>query len=141
MTERDATPAADDWSSEDRRSIVWLAALPAVGSAIFTLAMFLTKPTIWLVAFIATSMGAYATAFLGVMPILLVFRRRRWTRLLHYAVAGFAGVLLPWFVVGACTEFISRGSVQASVNEGLFLAASIGAALTTVFGWRSRRDA
>lgn len=141
MADLDATPPAPDWSEEDRNVIRWFAALPAVGSAIFALAIFPTEPSWWVVAFPVTAIGAYATAFLGVMPLLFAFRRYRWTRLVHYAVAGFAGFLLPWFIVGAFAEHLSSGDVKSRIGQTLLIAATIGAAMTVVFGWRHRRHA
>jgi hypothetical protein len=85
-------------------------------------------------------MGAYVTAFLGVMPLLYAFRQRGWTGPYHYAVAGFLGVLVPWFIVGTMAEYIGSSSAKAQVGEMLLLASSIGAACTAVFGWRSRES-
>jgi hypothetical protein len=141
MPDPNMTATAREWSSEDRRLVGWLAILPAAGSALFTLAVFATTPSVWPLAFVITAMGAYATAFIGVMPILFALRQRRWTRLVHYALAGFAGVLLPWLMVGACTELMSRGTVQLRIGEALMLAAGIGAAITAVYGWRVERKA
>ena len=141
MSDLDVVPPARDWSSEDRNLVGWFAALPAAGSAIFTLTIFPTEPRFWPVAFLVTAVGAYATAFIGVMPILFAFRRYRWTRLVHYGVAGFAGVLLPWFVVGASVEYLSDRGLQSRIGAPLLLAASIGAVMAMAFGWRQHRRA
>jgi hypothetical protein len=86
-------------------------------------------------------MGAYATAFVGVMPILFAFRRYRWTRLVHYGVAGFAGVLVPWLVVGASVDYLWKGDLQTGIRAPLLLAACIGAVMVMAFGWRQHRQA
>lgn len=121
--------------------IGWLAALPAAGGAIFTVAMFPTTPALWPVAFLLTAMGAYATAFVGVMPLLLAFRRCRWTRPFHDGVAGFVGVLVPWLVVGASAAHLSQGGLRPGIATPLLLAACIGAVMAMAFGWRQRRRA
>ena len=77
MPDPNMTPTAREWSSEDRSVVGWLAILPAAGSALFTLAAFATRPSVWPLAFVITAMGAYATAFIGVVPILFAFRQRR----------------------------------------------------------------
>ncbi len=141
MADLNVVPPAREWSSQDRSLVGWLAALPAAGSAIFTLTIFPTEPRFWPVAFLFAAMGAYATAFVGVMPILFAFRRYRWTRLVHYGVAGFTGVLMPWFIVGASVEYLSEGGLQARIGAPLLLAASIGAVMAIAFGWRQHRQA
>ena len=64
MADLDVLPPARAWSSEDRNLIGRFAALPATGSAIFTVATFPTEPKLWPLAVLLTATGAYVTAFL-----------------------------------------------------------------------------
>lgn len=138
MTQGDRDQSSREWSTNDRAAVAWLAALPAIGSAAFSVGLFPAKPGLWPIAFVLTAMGAYVTAFLGVMPLLFVFRQRGWIGPYHYAVAGFLGVLVPWFFIGMAAEYIGSGSAKAQLGEMLLFASSIGAACGAVFGWRSR---
>jgi hypothetical protein len=139
MPEADTNPTTQEWTAEDRTAVVWLAALPAGGSAVLSLILFPTRSTLWPLAFFVTAVGAYATAFLGVLPILFALRKRGWTSPFHYAVAGFVGVLLPWFLVGLFTDHAGSGSAKLRAGELLLLAASIGAAMAGLFGWATLR--
>ena len=130
--------SAHEWSAPDCVEVAWLAALPAVGSAVFALAFFNAKIGLFPLAFLLTATGAYATAFLGVVPIMYVFRARGWTTLYHYAIAGVCGVFVPWYIVGVAIRYLDAARAKYSVEGALLLACLIGAACSATFGYLSR---
>lgn len=128
-----------DWKSTERKEIFRLGALPAMGALVLVILLFPAMPSLWLPGFLIASLGAYTTSFIGVLPILIWFRRRGWQKPIHFALAGFAGVLLPWWVVGVFVGALPSASFDGSASRISLLAAGIGAAMSLIFGLISAR--
>jgi hypothetical protein len=129
------------WSAAERKEVLSLAVLPAVGAAILTLALFFSQPRMWLFVFFIAAVGSYVTSFLGVMPVLFWFRRCGWVHWLHFALAGFVGVLVPWLLVGFVLGLTPGASLSSGPSLVLVLAAFIGGTMSAVFGLLRRRKA
>jgi hypothetical protein len=86
------------WTDAERREVLLMALLPLVGAILFTLLLSAAIPGMWFLVFCMSTVCAYGSTFLGVVPLLLLFKRfdrRKW---FHYAIAGFLGVFLLWLV-------------------------------------------
>jgi hypothetical protein len=132
-----------DWTARERMQLAWLGTLPAAGALILVVVLFPTIPSLWLPGFLFASLGAYATSFIGVWPLLIWFQLRGWQHPIHYALAGFMGVLLPWWGIGT----LAGGGMSPATSDGvaglprilLLVAAGIGAVLSLIFGFVSAR--
>jgi hypothetical protein len=125
-----------EWNEQDRAAVRWLALLPLIGAAILTIAIFPTQPSVWLIAFMVSAAFAYVSSFLGVIPALFLFRRFEWQHPVHYAIAGFVGVYMPWLLVGMALR-VTPSSSQSTAGF-LLLPAAIGAVMCLVFSFGSR---
>ena len=82
----------------ERRETQLLAGLPLASAMALTLVIFPFEPRLWLVVFFFSTVCAYGSAFIGVMPLLWLFRRFGWRQWFHFAIAGFLGVFLLWLI-------------------------------------------
>lgn len=87
-----------EWSDAERREVSLLGGLPLACAAVLAGVVFALDPSIWPIAFVISVVCAYTSLIGGVVPLLLLLRRLGWRRWYHYAVAGYAGVLVVWLV-------------------------------------------
>jgi hypothetical protein len=104
------------WSIEERREIGFLALLPLAGAALVTLALFAGSLRLPLPFFFAV-ICAYVSTFLGVMPVLVLFRRLGWQQWHHYAIAGYLGVVFLWLVPFAVLRAFQHGAQIAQTSS------------------------
>lgn len=89
----------NEWHIGERREILLLALLPFFSSVVLTLFWFSQLPWLLVVVFtIFMAIFGYASLFIGVMPLLLMFRRLKWNDWFHCGLAGYAGVVIVWLV-------------------------------------------
>ena len=102
------------WTVSERREVFLLGGLPLASAALLVAALFAGEPRIWPLAFIVSAACAYLS-LLGVVPLLLVFRRLGWQGWPHFAVAGYVGVLVVWLVpVAVLGAFESLSGLRSS---------------------------
>jgi hypothetical protein len=145
-------PSSRESSHTERRELQMLAFLPLASAAALTLFLIGLGPRIWLFALIISTVCACISMFIGVVPLLLFFRRLGWRRWFHYAIAGFTGVLLIWLVPVLTLSGLERGmgsftsqgmsGVWAAATEVLFLIvpAAIASVASVVFWFFCDRD-
>ena len=75
-----------------------MALLPLLGATLLTLLLSAAIPAVWFLVFCMSTVCAYGSTFIGVVPLLLLFKRFNRRRWFHYAIAGFLGVFLLWLV-------------------------------------------
>jgi hypothetical protein len=118
---------------------------PLLASALMVVAMAPRNPAIWLLAAFITSLAAYASLFIGVLPTLMLFKRFGWQGPFHFVAAGFLGVFLLWmFPALALISF--RGDLgapspgdYASAVKLLMLPSSLSSDAAFVFWFVCRR--
>lgn len=119
----------ENWEKHERREILLLALVPLTCAAVMTAAAFFLLGRIgWgplLNVFFLVSVVAFTTEAIGVVPLLLVFRQMKWQSALHFAAAGYLGVVLPWAVLAVLSETFR----QANSAPSLFNWSSIRGAL------------
>lgn len=123
-----------------------MAILPVAGAAALTAVLFAGHPELWLFAFYISTVCAYISMFVGVVPLLWLsrrFDRRGWY---DYAASGFLGTLAPWLVITLGFGGFERsiGAARAAPSSAvLFLAvpAAIAGAAAVVFWFACGRGA
>jgi hypothetical protein len=121
-----------DWSAEDRRHIRLLAILPFVGAvvlaAVASAVIESSAIPFFVLGVVVATVCAYATTFVGIIPVLALFKRFGWKQWHHFALAGYLGVLGPWLLVA----LVSQG-FRNSLHVGSASAASGGLANTIAY--------
>jgi hypothetical protein len=90
-----------EWSNAERREAGLLGLLPLACAAVLVGVLFAGEPSIWPLAFIVSAACAYVSLVVGVVPLLLLFKRLGWRGWYHFAAAGYAGVQIVWLVPAA----------------------------------------
>jgi|SRR5882672_8717363 len=91
-------PVSRHWTDAERREVLFIALLPLLGAILLTLLVSAAIPAMWFSVFFISVVCAYGSTFIGVVPILLLFKRFNQRSWFHYAIAGFLGVLLLWLI-------------------------------------------
>ena len=131
-------PGIREWSKAERCEVLLMAILPVAGAAVLTGLLFAGHPALWLFAFGVSTACAYVSMFVGVMPLLWLFRRfdrRCWY---DYAASGFLGTLLPWLAITLAFGGFERsiGAASAAPSSAIFflvLPAAIAGVATVIF--------
>src|SRR5262245_3427320 len=109
------TTEAREWFRGERREASLLGCLPLACAAVLVVVLFAAEPRIWLLAFIVSAACAYISLVVGVVPLLLLFKRLGWQGCFHFAVGGYAGVLGVWLVpVAVFGAFQPSATAQAT---------------------------
>ena len=127
-----------EWSKGERREVLLMAILPVAGAAVLTALLFAAHPALWLFAFGISTVCAYVSMFVGVVPLLWLsgrLDRRRWY---NYAASGFLGTLLPWLAITLAFGGFERsiGAATAAPSSATFflvLPAAIAGAAAVIF--------
>ena len=91
----------NEWSNAERREAILLGGLPLACAAILVVVLFAGESRFWPLAFIVSAACSYISLAVGVVPLLLLFKRLGWRNWHHFAAAGYAGVLIVWLVPAA----------------------------------------
>jgi len=123
-----------------------LGVLPPLASVVMVVAMAPGKPAIWLLAAFITSLAAYASLFIGVLPTLMLFKRFGWQGPFHFVAAGFVGVFVLW-MFPALVLISFQGDLgalsprdYASAVKFLMLPSSLSSGAAFVFWFVCRRS-
>jgi len=117
------------WSPDERREVLFLALLPAAAAVLLTLVLFVSQPSFWPLAFPIIVICAYVSMLIGVVPLLIVFRRLRWQSWIHFAIAGYFGVLLVWLVPAVVFGAFKQSMESLSFGASLVGESSVSAAV------------
>jgi hypothetical protein len=146
-------PPGASWTRDERREVLLIAALPFAASLALALVMLLvarvsplgapgSNPAV-LVAFGVLVLCAYVSLLLGVAPLLVWFKRMGWRTWFHFALAGYAGVVLPWLLLAAAIAKFRHGGFDLAADTvpwgpllaALSLSGAFGAGAALLF-WR-----
>ncbi len=123
-----------------------LGVLPLLASAVMVVAMAPGNPAVWLLAAFITSVAAYASLFIGVLPTLMLFKRFGWQGPFHFVAAGFLGVFVLW-MFPALVLISFQGDLgalsprdYASAVKLLMLPSSLSSGAAFVFWFVCRRS-
>jgi hypothetical protein len=129
-------PQGTSWTRDERRAVRLIAVLPFAASLALALVMLLAAQVSPLralgsnpavpIAFGVLVLCAYVSLLLGVAPLLVWFERMGWRSWFHFALAGCAGVVLPWLLLAAATAKFRHGGFDlaaGAVPWGTLLAA------------------